>query len=170
MLDYSTYPVKPYVSPERHLETDKSKPVPRRNMEPLEDGLLAGDIILLWRIQFGTFTTETIYSKYFEYSYGIHGPSHLESLLEKGYVRVESPFESLDHITSQDKKEILKSLGVKGLSKLKAADLDQALAENIEDSKLGTYFTVRGLALTEKGQKTLTLHQEIVDRHPQKKF
>lgn len=35
------------------------KPVPKRNMELLEDNLLAGDIILLWRIYFGTFTTKT---------------------------------------------------------------------------------------------------------------
>ena len=40
-------------------------------MELLTDDLLAGDIILLWRIQFGTFITETWFPKYFEYTYGI---------------------------------------------------------------------------------------------------
>ena len=35
------------------------KPVPKRKMELLEDNLLADDITLLWRIQFGIFTTET---------------------------------------------------------------------------------------------------------------
>ena len=43
-------------------------------MELLTDDLLAGDIILLWRINFGTFTTETWFPKYFEYTYGIDAP------------------------------------------------------------------------------------------------
>ena len=30
--------------------------------------------MLLWRIQFGTFTTETWFTKYFEYTYGIDAP------------------------------------------------------------------------------------------------
>ena len=53
---------------ERDLaEINFSKVVPRKNMEETSEGLLPGDIILLWRIQFGTFTTETSFSKYFEY-------------------------------------------------------------------------------------------------------
>ncbi|HES9792839.1 TPA: hypothetical protein VPM29_001940, partial [Streptococcus pneumoniae] len=53
--------VKPFISPERELDTWllSPKPVPKRNMDLLVDDSLAGDIILLWRIQFGTFTTET---------------------------------------------------------------------------------------------------------------
>ena len=53
---YKDHQVKPYISPNRDIETWllNLKPVPKRNMD-----LLAGDIILLWRIQFGTFTTET---------------------------------------------------------------------------------------------------------------
>ena len=58
---YKYYPVKSYISPNCDIEDWLlgPKPVPKRNMELLEDNLLAGDIILLWRIQFGTFTTET---------------------------------------------------------------------------------------------------------------
>ena len=71
---YADHEVKPYISPERDLEAWllDPKPVSKRNMELLRDGLLAGDIILLWRIHFGTFTTETWFPKYFEYTYGIH--------------------------------------------------------------------------------------------------
>ena len=54
---YKDYPVKPYISPNSDMEAPK--PVPKRNMELLEDNLLADDIILIWRINFGTFTTET---------------------------------------------------------------------------------------------------------------
>ncbi|HEU8426804.1 TPA: hypothetical protein VWM57_000967 [Streptococcus pneumoniae] len=58
---YKEHQVKPFISPERELDTCllSPKPVPKRNMDLLVDDSLAGDIILLWRIQFGTFTTET---------------------------------------------------------------------------------------------------------------
>ena len=83
---YTDHEVKPYISPERDLEAWllDSKPVPKRNMELLRDGLLAGDIILLWRIHFGTFTTETWFPKYFEYTYGIHASEHLKTFSGEG--------------------------------------------------------------------------------------
>ena len=58
---YKYHQVKSLISPERDLDTwlQNSKPVPKRNMKLLADDLLAGDIILLWRINFDTFTTET---------------------------------------------------------------------------------------------------------------
>ncbi|CJY90941.1 hypothetical protein E3V49_04945 [Streptococcus pseudopneumoniae] len=58
---YKEHQVKPFISPERDLDAWllNPKPVPKRNMDLLADDSLAGDIILLWRIQFGTFTTET---------------------------------------------------------------------------------------------------------------
>lgn len=59
------------------------KPVSKRNMELLEDNLLAGDIILLWRIHFGTFTTEIWFLKYFKYTYSIDAPKNLEMPVEK---------------------------------------------------------------------------------------
>ncbi|HGJ6812579.1 TPA: hypothetical protein ACJW51_000998 [Streptococcus pneumoniae] len=54
---YKEHQVKPFISPERELDTWLLNP--KRNMDLLADDSLAGDIILLWRIQFGTFTTET---------------------------------------------------------------------------------------------------------------
>jgi len=58
---YQDYQVNPFISPECDLDAWllNPKPVPKRNMELLEDNLLADDIILLWRIYFGTFTTES---------------------------------------------------------------------------------------------------------------
>ncbi|HFU4458773.1 TPA: hypothetical protein ACGPAL_002082 [Streptococcus suis] len=169
---YKDHEVKPYISPERDLASWllEAKPVPKRNMIRLEEGLLAGDIILLWRVNFGTFTTTTPYSKYFEYMYGINGPAHMEKLLADGYVYLESAFDSLDHITSTAKKNILKAEGVTGLSKMKAADLDTALKDRLTEEKLAPYFTVRGYALTEKGRVALENHPEVIDKHPKKKM
>ena len=104
MALYDDFEVKPYISPERDLATEDFKPVPRKNMELLADDLLAGDIILLWRIRFGSFANDTVYSKYFEYLYGINGPAHMQTLLEKGYAYEESAFDSLDHLSSSQKK------------------------------------------------------------------
>ena len=58
---YKDQQVKTFISPERDVDAWllNPKPVPKRNMVLLKDNLLAGDIILLWRIHFGTFTTET---------------------------------------------------------------------------------------------------------------
>lgn len=169
---YKDHEVKPYISPERDLAAWllETKPVPKRNMIRLEEGLLAGDIILLWRVNFGTFTTTTPYSKYFEYIYGINGPAHMEKLLADGYVYLESAFDSLDHITSTAKKNILKAEGMTGLSKMKAADLDTALKEHLTEEKLAPYFAVRGYALTEKGRAALENHPEVIDKHPKKKM
>ncbi|WFA75803.1 hypothetical protein PFZ59_11830 [Streptococcus suis] len=169
---YKDHEVKPYISPERDLAAWllETKPVPKRNMIRLEEGLLAGDIILLWRVNFGTFTTTTPYSKYFEYIYGINGPAHMEKLLADGYVYLESAFDSLDHITSTAKKNILKAEGVTGLSKMKAADLDTALKDHLTEEKLAPYFAVRGYALTEKGRAALEDHPEVIDKHPKKKM
>ncbi|HEM6081884.1 TPA: hypothetical protein U2C13_000231 [Streptococcus suis] len=169
---YKDHEVKPYISPERDLAAWllEAKPVPKRNMIRLEEGLLAGDIILLWRVNFGTFTTTTPYSNYFEYIYGINGPAHMEKLLADGYVYLESAFDSLDHITSTAKKNILKAEGMTGLSKMKAADLDTALKEHLTEEKLAPYFAVRGYALTEKGRAALENHPEVIDKHPKKKM
>uniref|UniRef100_UPI0023B922D1 hypothetical protein n=2 Tax=Streptococcus TaxID=1301 RepID=UPI0023B922D1 len=99
---YKDHQVKPFISPERDLDAWllNPKPVPKRNMELLTDDLLAGDIILLWRIQFGTFTTETWFPKYFEYTYGIDAPKHLKTLVEKAYTVIETAFDSLDHLNA----------------------------------------------------------------------
>ena len=160
---YKDHQVKPYISPDRDIEAWllNPKPVPKRNMELLEDKLLAGDIILLWRIQFGTFTTETWFPKYFEYTYDIDAPKHLETL-------VETAFDSLDHLNSTMKKNILKKKGVTGLSKMKAADLDQALHDHFSEEELASHFSIRGYKLTPKGEQALKDHQAIIDRHPKK--
>ena len=167
---YADHEVKPYISPERDLEAWLLDPksVSKRNMELLQDGLLAGDIILLWRINFGTFTTESWFPKYFEYTYGIHAPEHLRALVDKGYTFIESAFDSLDHMNATMKKAILKKKGVAGLSNMKAADLNQALADLFTEEELAEQFAIRGYQLSEKGKQALKDYQAIIDRHPKK--
>ena len=67
------------------------------------------------------------------------------------------------------KKAILKKKGIAGLSKMKAADLNQALADHFTEEELAEQFTVRGYQLTDKGKQALIDYQAIIDRHPKKK-
>lgn len=107
-------------------------------------------------------------SKYFEYTYGINAPENLSKLVKEGFIEVESAFASLKHINSSMKKNILKQKGIKGLSKLKAAELDEVLKENFSEEELAKTFNIRGYKLTKKGEETLLNNQEVIDRHPKK--
>lgn len=169
---YADYPQQPYFSPDRDLSQEvlTYKVIPRRNLEVLTEGLMAGDIILLWRVAFGTFTTESVFPKYLEFTYGINGKAHLQMLVENDFVYQETAFASLDHVTATVKKAILKARGIEGLSKMKSDDLDQALKKYLSEEELGAYFQVRGYALTPKGEVALATHQAVIDRHPKKKF
>lgn len=92
----------------------------------------------------------------------------MDSLEAKGYIILESAFDSLDHLPMGKKKEILKSIGVVGISKMKVKDADLSLAQNLSEDQLAEYFAVRGYRLSEKGEAALKAHQEIIDRHPKK--
>ena len=66
------------------------------------------------------------------------------------------------------KKAILKKKEVAGLSKMKAADLNQALADHFTEEELAQEFTVRGYQLTERGKQALKDYQAIIGRLPKK--
>ena len=61
--------------------------------------------------------------------------------MEKGYAVIETSFDSLDHLNATMKKNILKSKGITGLSKIKATDLDQALHDNFSEEALAIVAT-----------------------------
>ena len=66
------------------------------------------------------------------------------------------------------KKNILKSKGITGLSKIKAADLDQALHDHFSEEELASHFLIRGYKMIPKGEQILEQYQEIIDHHPKK--
>ena len=81
------------------------------------------------------------FPKYFEYTYGIDTPKHLKTLVEKGYALVETSFDSLDHLNTTMKMNILKSKGITGLSKMKATDLEQAPHDHFSEEELAIVAT-----------------------------
>ena len=173
---YQHYPEQPYIAPERDLESwlfaqkcNASKRVPQRNMTRLSCGLLPGHIILLWRINFGTYTTETPISKYFEYTYGIDATAALAELCRDGMVVQESARASLDHLPATFLRHLLKEAGVSKISQLNRAAVDQAVLAQFSEEQLAPLFAIRGYRLTEAGAALLEAHRDVIARHPQKK-
>lgn len=92
------------------VELSSAKAVPKWTLEVLEKielsggrvfEVTAGDIILLWRVGFDTFTTQSWFPQYFEYTYGIDAAFDLRMLVEAGFVEVESAADSLDLVTAR---------------------------------------------------------------------
>lgn len=166
---YAQHAEMPYIAPQYEEELRK-KPIPKRNMIRTAEGLLPGHIIMLWRINFGTYTTQSPYHKYFYTTYGIDASKELHWLIDQGYVKIDSAFESLRHLPASKPKEFLKQKQVKGLSKMKRADLDQMIAEYYTEGELAKLFDLRSYSPTSKGAEILARHSEIVAKHPQKSF
>ena len=181
---YRNHPSLPYISPERNLaawleevELSSSKVVPKWALEPVANielygGYLfevtAGDIILLWRISFSTFTTQSWFPKYFEYTYGIDAAFDLRMLVEAGLVEIESAADSLDLVTAPALRKALKDASVNGLSSAKKADLMRLAREHLSPAQLEDEVPVRSYKLTTAGHALLDAHPEVVAKHPKK--
>ena len=167
---YKDYPNQPYISPDRDLakweeypETFPYSKVEIKQMETVEDDLLPGDIIMLWRISLNTFTNETEFPNYFEYKYGINGDESLQKLFDKGYARVCSASESLESVSMVVLKRIFKhrKLSTTG----KKQDLIQRALGNIPEEELAKEFNLRIYRITHEGNALLDKHFDIVKKH-----
>jgi len=174
---YEEYAEVPYISPKRDLENwlhlvriGSEHLVPKRRMIRYEEDILPGHLILLWRIDFGTFTNESTFPKYFEYDYGINGSLALDELQEKGYARELSASDSLDYLNAAQLKAILKYFEQTGYSKLKKPELMELAKKELTDEQLATQFHIRGIQITSEGKAILAKYPEPVDRHPKKKY
>lgn len=172
---YKKHEEIPYIAAERDLSIFLKKIqlgteslVPKRNMIRTPEGLLPGDIILIWRIALGTYTTESWTPKYFEYDYGIHCEGSLDMLLDQGYARKYTATESLVHVPATVLKSILKSEVIKGYSKLNKEQLMDVVSQSISEDRLAELIDIRGYELTDKGQAALDNNPEVIDRHPKK--
>ena len=145
--------------------------IPARNLVKFDNGLLPGDIILLWRINFGTFTNESVFPKYFWQDYGIDAPKHLRNLIKNGFVEVQDVFDALeDHATVVFMKDALSKKGISGLSKENRDGLLDLMEVEFSARELEKIFKTRGYFLTEKGEKALKQGKPAVDKHPKKKY
>lgn len=174
---YEEYAEVPYISPKRDLENwlhlvkiGSEHLVSKRNMVRYEEDVLPGHLILLWRIDFGTFTNESTFPKYFEYDYGINGSLALDELQEKGYAKELSATDSLDYLNAAQLRAILKQFGQTGYSKLNKAELMGLAKKELTEEQLATQFHIRGIQITSEGKAILSKYPKPVDRHPKKKY
>lgn len=174
---YENHTEVPYISPERNLKEwlhlvsiGSESLVPKRNTVRFEEDILPGHLILLWRINFGTFTNTSGYPKYFEYDYGINAEQALIEVQQKGFAKELSAMESLPYLNAAQLKAILKQFGVTGYSKLKKPELMELTKEQLTEAQLAPHFTIRGYQITPSGEELLKKYPEAVDRHPKKKY
>ncbi|MGO4928165.1 hypothetical protein ACTQ5J_06170 [Fundicoccus sp. Sow4_F4] len=174
---YANHEHMPYISPERDLALwlDKAamssgEAVPKRNMVKTPEGYLPGHMIILWRVQFGTYDNTTVISKYFEYDYGIDAKADIEDLIEDGLVMVMTAKESLTYMTAPLLKKWLKDKSVTVFSKMKKDELIEAVREAYTEEELAKKFTLRGYYLSEAGEKVLANNPAVIDKHPKKKY
>lgn len=167
---YKDYPEHPYISEDRDLDLWIKQPekfpyskVERTKMIRLEEGLLPGDIVMLWRIGFGNFTNETHIPDYFEYRYGVYYLDSIELLIEKGYVTLNNASESAHLLSSEVLKRILKSNKQK-VSGNKQTLLDRFLTE-LTPETIEASFDLRRYQITNAGKEILNKYQDIIQKH-----
>ena len=181
---YHNHRSLPYISPERDLtawleevELLSSKLVPKWVLEMLDEielsggrvfEVTAGDIILLWRVGFDTFTTQSWFPKYFEYTYRIDAAFDLRMLVETGFVEVESATDSLDLVTAPALRKAPKDAGVSGLSGAKKAELMGLAREHLSPAQFEDAVPMRSYKLTTAGLALLDAHPEVVAKHLKK--
>lgn len=166
---YANHAEMPYIATEYEEEL-LEKPIPKWAMERTREGLLPGHVIMLWRLNFGTYTTAQPHHKYFATSYGIDAQKELDYLIEQGYAKLDTAFDSLKHLPAGKLKTFLKEKQVIGLSKMKRADLDQAMRQVYTEQELASKFDLRSYAILPKGQEVLAKYPELIAKHPQKKY
>lgn len=167
---YENYPVHPYISPDRDLEMWENYPekfpyakVSKFNMTPLDEGLLPGDIVLLWRIGFNNYTNESHVVNYFEYRYGIDHDASIQKLIDGGYIELSSAKNTLDLITVPELKRMLKakSLPVSGNREV----IVLRVLANLSEEDLESSFTLRKYVLLDEGKKMLAKYEDIIQKH-----
>lgn len=167
---YKDYPVQPYINPERDLDMWENFPerfpygkIAKVDITPVEEGLVPGDIVLLWRIGFNNVTTETWMPDYFEYRYGINTDDSIKLLTEKGYIYLGSALETLDLLNAEVLKRMLKSKGLPVSGKKQ--DILERVVINLSPEELEASFPQRKHAITPQGRSILEKYPNIIKKH-----
>lgn len=172
---YKDYQEHPYISPDRDLQSWLENPsnfpyakVDKKQMIRLEEGILPGDLILLWRVGFNTFTTESIFPAYFEYRYGVNPLESLKLITKLGYMYQENASNSLHQINAPTLKLILKKHNLKTSGSKK--DLMTRALENLSEDQLSKEFELRQYTITNSGKDLLIKYDDIIQKHGIKKM
>ena len=167
---YKDYPTQPYIDPKRDLEEWEKYPdryyygvIPKANMEVLSEDILAGDVIMLWRIGFNNFTNKSIIPQYFEFRYGVNSDESIQKLIDKDYVTIDSILDSLDLYNATELKRLLKTKGLK-LSGNKNEVLKR-VQDAYSEEELKEHLDSKRYAITAKGKDILKKYDSIIQKH-----
>lgn len=174
---YADYPEMPFISKHRDVQLwldavvkDTGYLVPKRHMERLAGNVLPGDVIVLWRVQFGTVTNETIMPQYFEYNYGIDAYQSIQDLIAKGYVRIRDDDENLTLHRLPELKAMLKTKFIKIPAGAKKQALIDLIKTHFTAAELADHLHIQGYQITPAGEQLLETHAAVVAKHPKKKY
>lgn len=160
--------IKPYISPNRDMndfdaqaQHFPSMRIDKRLMNPLEEDLLPGEIILL---EWSNHKSEhASIPAYFEYDYGLNAAIDRQKLIRLGYLTVASPSESLESLRVPELKDILRSNSQKLSGK--KLELIQRITENIDENLYSSAIPIRSLVCTQAGDKLLKKYSHLVWAH-----
>lgn len=129
------------------------------------NGLYVAEILLLQYVSYGTYPhPKNGYSAFWWFEYGIRNVgAKLQSLEERGFIRISTPIESISSLTTPQIKEILKAhnLPLSG----KKDDLVQRIKENLTDNDVSDYISERKYALTDLGKNELSENEYVPIMH-----
>lgn len=129
------------------------------------NGLYVAEILLLQYVSYGTYPhPKNGYPAFWWFEYGIRNVgAKLQSLEERGFIRMSTPLESVSSLTAPQIKEILKAhnLPLSG----KKDDLVQRIKENLTDNDVSDYISERKYALTDLGKNELSENEYVPIMH-----
>lgn len=138
-----------------------SMKIDKRLMEPLEEGLLPGEIILLdWS---NHKSEHANIPAYFEYDYGLNADIDRHKLIRLGYLTDASPSESLESLRMPELKDILWSNGQKVSGR--KVDLIHRITEQIDENLYSSAIPIKSLVCTPTGDKLLKKYSHLVWAH-----
>lgn len=141
-------------------------PQPPREVYASENGLLPAEILMLhYAPRYKTCNND--FPGFWSYQYAVNDPQHvLDSLYNRGFIRLSSASERLCNLTIPELKEILKAFDLKTTGK--KAELVSRLQDSVEDAELDPFVPVRNYVLTELGEQELKDNEYVVYLHKDK--
>lgn len=129
------------------------------------NGLYVAEILLLQYVSYGTYPhPNNGYPGFWWFEYGIRNVgARLQSLEERGFIRISTPLENVSRLTVPQLKEILNAfdLPING----KKDDLVQRIKENLSDNDVNSYITERKYTLTDLGKSELSENEYVPIMH-----